>query len=287
MNAKQLSNNAISLKVLVSEGTYPLHNDDLGLGEELKKMDILCEPTVWTEYTPQVDDHVLIRTPWDYTNHHKQFLQLIESLESKNCRVINSASTLKWNLDKTYLLELQNLNFPVPLTEVVNGFEPDSHRKTSGNWVYKPAIGASGIDTFLCESSSPPNDLHSLRGRKVLIQEFVPEILTSGEVSMMFFGGCFSHAVVKTPKSGEFRIQEEHGGTTKSFDPSRDLLKTALELVNRLPVKQSYCRLDLVITPKGPLVMEVELIEPCMYFRSTNKSALNLFCKTIVAALKH
>lgn len=277
----------MKLVILVSESTKNLHPDDHLLPAAFSAMGINCVTKVWTDFSPETTENVLFRTVWDYTGKSSQFCDLIHSLDRTESKVVNPISTIQWNMNKTYLLELQSLGYPVPATEAVEIFDSTGNLKSEGTWVYKPAVGASGLDTFLSNASDFPTKVKALDGRKVLIQEFVPEILTSGEISMMYFGGIFSHAVVKTPKSGEFRIHEEHGGTTRPFDPPKNLLNQAQELVDRLPVKQHYCRLDLVLTPGGPVVMEVELIEPSFYFQTASEAAVKLFCQSVAAPLKH
>ena len=79
-----------------------------------------------------------------------------------------------------------------------------------------------------------------------MVQPFMPRILDEGEYSLFYFGGAFSHAILKVPASGEFRSQEERGAEILRVDPEPRLRlrgQRALEAVSPAPL---YARIDLV-----------------------------------------
>ena len=90
---------------------------------------------------------------------------------------------------------------------------------------------------------------------------------------MIYFGNTLSHVLLKTPKVGDFRVQEEHGGTLKSIkNPEQSLIHFGNKVINNLPRICLYSRVDIVRSKNKFLLMEVELIEPSLYFNMDPKS---------------
>jgi glutathione synthase/RimK-type ligase-like ATP-grasp enzyme len=110
------------------------------------------------------------------------------------------------------------------------------------------------------------DDLSPARASGALLQEFVPEIVDRGEVSLMYCDGVFSHAVSKHAKTGDYRVQQDFGGVVHPMTPSGDLIAFADRVMATVPGPQLYARVDVVETGRGPLLMELELIEPELYF---------------------
>jgi glutathione synthase/RimK-type ligase-like ATP-grasp enzyme len=118
-----------------------------------------------------------------------------------------------------------------------------------------------------------------------MIQPFLESIHSVGEYSLYFFEGNFSHAIVKKPQQGDFRVQEDFGGTQESITPSDKLMQAAKAVVKHLPEGTFYARVDLLPDSKEDFVlMELELIEPGMYFRFCDNAAEN-FANAIEAKL--
>lgn len=273
----------MTLKILVSKETLNPTQEEQSLILELSKFDIDCQLIDWVHFTPHKTDHVLIRTIWDYTEKPNQFIQLLDQLERSQCRCVNPVSTLRWNMEKSYLLDLAEAGIKIPKTQIIEGFDPHSFLPPTKPFVIKPAIGASGINTLLSSQKNFDSKLKNLLGHKVLIQEFIPEIKSIGEISLIYFDGRYNHAVIKTPKTNEFRIQEEHGGTTRPYFPELQILNTINDWVQLLPVKHLYCRIDIVSTKNGIVLMEAELIEPALYFSHTKPESVQQFAKVIFA----
>jgi glutathione synthase/RimK-type ligase-like ATP-grasp enzyme len=102
-----------------------------------------------------------------------------------------------------------------------------------------------------------------------LVQPFLEEIKDAGEISMLFFGGNFSHAIQKVPKAGDFRVQKQFGAQYLKFEPSTTLLSIAKNIVQIAGKESVYARIDGVMTQNGFLLMEVEMIEPDLFFEHT------------------
>jgi glutathione synthase/RimK-type ligase-like ATP-grasp enzyme len=110
----------------------------------------------------------------------------------------------------------------------------------------------------------------------LMIQEYLPEIETDGEWSLMYFHGVFSHAVRKRARSGDFRVQSDFGGTTEIATPPRKFLKIAHEALELLPSRPVFARVDMVERGSSPLLMELELIEPELFLTLADHAAHGL-----------
>jgi glutathione synthase/RimK-type ligase-like ATP-grasp enzyme len=225
----------------------------------------------WNEYK-----YILIRTVWDYSLKSNLFLEKIKSAQESGSIVLHSSEVINWNIDKSYLLELQNKNLGVVRTKVVDSLTLKDISLSLENYsslVVKPKVGAGGLNTFIVNSISDVND--GLIGMNVLIQPFIPEIQSIGEFSYIFFDGEFSHCVLKKPKQGEFRVQDDHGGSVEAYIPSKEQISKASLYVSSLNFKTVYARVDVVESRGVMLLMELELIEPELFFR---------FCETAMAS---
>jgi len=267
---------------------YLTDKDNLDLipeerSELYKFKELGIEPIVkvWDEVNWNDYKYILIRTVWDYSSKSILFLDKIKSAEENGSIVIHSSSIINWNIDKSYLLEFQKMNLSIVETKVVNNLNADHVSlalKEFSNLVIKPKIGAGGKDTFIVNSTALLDS--SLLGQDVLIQPFIPEIQTIGEFSYLFFGGEFSHCVLKRPMKGEFRVQDDHGGSVMAFDPTIDQINNAKLYISSLPFKTVYARVDVVESCGKMLLMELELIEPELFLRFS-KNGMNCFIESI------
>jgi glutathione synthase/RimK-type ligase-like ATP-grasp enzyme len=125
--------------------------------------------------------------------------------------------------------------------------------------------------------------LADLAGRgDVLVQPFIDTVPGSGETSLIFFDGQFSHAVRKLPAAGDFRVQEHYGGTVAVHDPSPAEMTVAQSALDAAPEASTYARIDLVGDPDAPLLMEAELIEPFLFLGS-HEPATARFAEVLAA----
>jgi hypothetical protein len=238
----------------------------------------------WDRYSA-----VLIRSTWDYHLRPDRFLAWVDSLEAKGIAVWNPAPVVRWNAEKGYLRDLERAGVPiVPTVWIPRGTVPDlsaAARRTGWERVIvKPSISAGSFRTWLADVRDLPTmrrDLTSLlRHADALLQPFLPQVRTEGEWSFVFFSARsgtleFSHAAVKRPASGDFRVQSQHGGSVVPAEPPPALLRQVAAIagsVERLaPGPLLYARLDGVVddgTHAGAgtfLLMEAELIEPRLY----------------------
>lgn len=226
-------------------------------------------------------DAVVIRSTWDYQESPERFLEVLSSIENSGTCLLNPLTVCRWNLDKNYLRDLERRGITIVPTkwlarlgeaELVGVFEELNH----SNIVVKPTIGANADDTFVLKRSAPKewqDAIETFSNRNSMVQPFVQSIVDEGEVSLFYFDGQFSHAILKTPKQNDFRVQEEHGGSIKATTVSSAFAEAGQEIVDSIPESLLYARVDLVRLPNGqPALMELELIEPSLYFTFDEQS---------------
>lgn len=223
-------------------------------------------------------DAVVIRTPWDYQEQPEEFLRVLRIIDATSARLENPISIIEWNLDKTYLCDVERRGIRVVPTIWSNGevseerFAEWKRKLASDELIIKPTISATAKDTFRLAGFD--RDLIDVfEGRSFMVQPFVRQIIEEGEFSLFYFNGIYSHTILKSPKKGDFRVQEEHGGVISTFNPEPKMLRAA-EMINALisPIPL-YSRVDLVRCDDGGFaLMELELIEPALYFRMDERS---------------
>ena len=106
------------------------------------------------------------------------------------------------------------------------------------------------------------------------MQEFLPEIVQAGEASLVFFDGAYSHAALKRPASGDFRVNSDYQGTVEPFRPDADLVRQARAALDTLEEVPLYARVDVVVRDGGPIVVELELIEPALFLSLVPEGAV-------------
>ena len=227
----------------------------------------------WTDY-----DAVVIRSTWDYQDDAERFLGVLAAISART-RLFNPLEVVRWNIDKRYLLELEASGVPIVPTRVHEGLTSsalDAGREAFGvdEIVVKPTVSANADGTFRLPRAVDASDaLAALARRSVLVQPFAPAIVEEGEVSVFAFAGAISHAILKTPAEGDFRVQEEHGGRLKAIGMDAALRAAAERAFAALPGDLLYSRVDFVRYGGEWLLMEAELVEPSLYFTLDEGSA--------------
>lgn len=252
-----------------------LTSDDQILAAELEKRGMEVAPVLWTETEPEAVscDLLVVRSVWDYHLRSERFMQWIDGVAATT-PVINPPEMIRWNMDKRYLSQIEAAGFTVPRTVFLDqGVDVDlSKVMRHGGFsqaVVKPAISASAYETRRIQEPTASDSewlIGLLKNRPMMVQEFIPEIQSDGEWSLIFAGMEFTHAAHKAPKPGDFRVQEEHGGMHKAASPPKSALVMAAEILRRFAPEAVYCRVDIVMRKDQPTLMELELIEPLLHF---------------------
>lgn len=214
-------------------------------------------------------DLVLPLVAWGYHLDYARWLDLLDRARSEAWPMVNPPAVLSWNSDKSYLSELSDRGIStVPTLAVEACCDADleeARRRFGSDWlVIKPPVSASASGTHrLGPSDDLPVD--SLR-RPMIIQPLIEEIARTGEFSLMLFDGELSHAVVKRPKSGDFRVQPHLGGITLPSKAPPGAERLARQALAVAPARTTYARVDIVPDDEGTLrIMELELIEPALF----------------------
>ena len=222
-------------------------------------------------------DAVIIRSTWDYWDDVEGFMAALARIDLET-HLANPLALVRWNLAKSYLRDMEKQGVPIVPTLWSQTLQQDSLEKfcdqlDSDEIVIKPLVGANGVDTFrlrrIGDEATVREMIALFRGRPMLVQRFMPAILSEGEYSLFFFNGEFSHAILKVPAEGEFRSQEERGAEIRRVVPESLLLQRGRQALAVIQPAPLYARLDLVRTGAGDFaLMECELIEPSMYLRT-------------------
>jgi len=226
----------------------------------------------WERYTA-----VYLCCPWDYPTAAAEFLARLEEVERSSALLVNDLALVRWSLPKTYLADLEQRGAAIVPTLWRTGFPARAFGQhfdelRTSRLIVKPVVSTNATDTFLLDREANSAELARLEdlfeGRDVLIQPFLANVQSEGEFSLFYFGGSYSHAILKTPKARDFRVQEEHGGTLQAVEPSAALRRAADHALGLVAPEPVYARVDLVRSDADEFqLMELELIEPSLYLR--------------------
>jgi glutathione synthase/RimK-type ligase-like ATP-grasp enzyme len=280
--------------------------DDLPAAQALEDAGVAVEFVAWDD--PEADwsrfDRVVVRSVWDYGLRLEEFLEWADNVGAERLR--NSPELIRWNSDKRYLAELDGGGLPVPPTLLVapGGRVP----LLDGEVVIKPVTGAGARDTgrFGNDSSGAALDLLEKLGERdeiAMVQPYLPEIEANGETAVVLFGGKVAYALSKKAflPAGEVAPADETGVAAAMRDEGLVRLteahpaelrlaeRTIAWIAARFGQMPLFSRVDMVLTGSGePVLMEVELIEPCLYLGEA--SALEIpgaeaFAAAVIAEL--
>ncbi|MFN2433485.1 MAG: RimK family alpha-L-glutamate ligase [Gemmatimonadota bacterium] len=217
---------------------------------------------------------VVLRSAWDYHVRTSRFLQWVEGCSAAGGRLWNPPAVIRWNHHKRYLRTLEERGVSVVPTEwLARGSDPDLadvvRRRGWSRAVLKPAVSASARRTRIVGGDVTEADRRalraSLRAADVMLQPFLERVTHEGEWSLVFLGGRFSHAVLKRPAPGDFRVQESFGGTSLPVSPPAALVESARRALEVVDGDLLYARVDGVRDSDGLRVIELELIEPSLF----------------------
>jgi glutathione synthase/RimK-type ligase-like ATP-grasp enzyme len=230
-------------------------------------------------------DAVVLRSNWEYHLDPEGFRAWLDGLERVGARIWNPPDLVRWNQSKRYLHALQAAGVLTVPTVILEAGTPDGLETVMARhgWravVIKPESGASAHDTRLVTDRTVAEATAALGigeiRRPLMIQPFVEEIQSRGEWSLVFIDSEFTHAVLKRPAAGDFRVQPRLGGTVQAAAPPDGVRAAARAALAALPRAALYARIDGVETPEGFLVMEVEVNEPGLFFTHAPPAAERL-----------
>lgn len=212
-------------------------------------------------------DIIMPLLAWGYQREPARWYALLKAWEG--LRFANTLETLRWNTDKAYLLDMETKGVAIVPTRLAPTLGPDDMNTARDAFrcdtlVVKPTISGGAEGTYRLGLNDPiPADVS---GREMLLQPLMPSIATEGEYSLFHFGGRFSHAILKRPAAGDFRVQDQFGGKEGTVEPPAAALALAEAALTAAPAPPLYARTDMVRGADGGFrLMELELIEPALF----------------------
>ena len=229
----------------------------------------------WTQF-----NYLVFRNTWDYFEKETAFNRWLKHIENLGIKCLNSIDIIKQNKHKFYLRELEKEGIKIIPTLFIDKTQNlNLSEITPSHWkktVIKPAFSGGAYQTSVFEIKDIEKInreyLSIASGKELLLQEFIPEIQSLGETSFIFFNKKFSHCVNKKPMEGDFRVQVQFGGQYTLITPSPDLITKALKVVETFQSDLLYARVDGIIINEELYLMEIECIEPDLYFAMSEGS---------------
>jgi len=270
--------------------------DDGLLQNELERQGISSVRVDWARKDVDWSQYkcVVFRTTWDYFDRFEEFSQWLDDV-SKQTKLCNPYSMIKWNMDKHYLKDLESKGIPVTPSRFVEkgstvNIEDEILKSGWHELVIKPCVSGAARHTYRVNKLNAKaietvvNKL--LKYESFVYQPFLESVLTQGEDTLMLFDGKFSHAIRKLAKPGDFRVQDDHGGTVHDYQPDAEQIEFAEKAMAVCSTLPSYGRVDMVRDNQGKLaLMELEMIEPELWLRKHPPSA-KLFAESIARVIK-
>ncbi len=219
---------------------------------------------------------VVLRTTWDYFDRFDEFSAWLQRV-NRLTQLINPLPILEWNMDKHYLVDLNRNGIAIPNTIFIEMGERRSLSQIAEEsgweeWVLKPAVSGAGRHTYRLKRG----DLEEYESRfkeligqeAMLLQEFQASVIERGEATFVLFGGQYSHAVLKKAKRGDFRVQDDFGGTVHHYQASAQEIALVGQVMSCISPTPVYARVDLIWDKNGQqVVSELEMVEPELWMR--------------------
>ena len=262
-------------------------NEDGLVIKGLEKLNLRTIKKDWNDsnFNWSSTQSAIFRSTWDYFDQFSNFRNWLDLVKDQ-CYLINPYGQINWNLDKHYLLDLQKQDLPIVESIFVSkktklNLETISKNKNWKETVIKPTISGAARHTYLLKKDEIKNFqdkwLSLTNDEDFMVQEFQKNILNSGEIAVVLFGGEYSHSVLKKAKKGDFRVQDDFGGSVERINPSMEIIELAEKTVKSLKTTPLYARVDIIFdNDNNPVISELELIEPELWFRFKEESAYKL-----------
>lgn len=228
------------------------------------------QPADWQKY-----DAVIVRSIWDYHLKYARFLEWLAELDACGVTVHNPTHVLRWNADKRYMLELEELGVRITPSRLAARHDAASLAGIAAQtgWrhlVIKPTVASTGYQTWMAEApitAATEQQFSEQNARMdLLVQEFARGV-HAGELSLVFLRGRYSHAVLKRAAGSEFRVHAEHGGTVEPCQATRAQIAWGESVLQAAGQPWTYARVDAVEAEQGLMLMELELLDPELFFK--------------------
>lgn len=263
-------------------------NEDDTLLNFLKEKGLSIEKVIWNDKDVHWENYnlAILKSPWDYFDLIEDFYNWLAMLQSKNVKLLNPIEIVKWNADKHYLKDIAQAGLNVAQSIFLNKGEninlTNYFEVFNGEaFIVKPCVSGGSKNTFKVDLANVEEINQKLKTllteEDFIIQPFIKEIETEGEWSFLFFGGKFSHCLLKKAKNGDFRVQHYLGGSIHPQNPPQHLLQSAQQYVDEFAADCLYARVDGIEVKGNFVLMELELIEPYLFLNTNNNSYENYY----------
>jgi hypothetical protein len=219
-------------------------------------------------------DLILPLMAWGYQRTPAHWFHALDAWEVAGFRFANPIATLRWNTNKDYLFDLAEAGIAIVPSRLAHALTRSDVAEARAAFacetlVIKPTISGGADGTYRLGAHDPiPFDVLE---REMLIQPLMPMIASEGEFSLFYFAGQFSHAILKIPEAGDFRVQEQFGGREVTVEAPSAALALAEAALVVPPGPLTYARVDMVRGEGGGFyLMELELIEPSLFLDHTS-----------------
>ncbi|WP_298420678.1 hypothetical protein [uncultured Kordia sp.] len=261
--------------------------EDQLVKEALEKEGLHVEKIAWDDvnFDWNTTKYALFRTTWDYFDRFQEFSSWLKDVEQKTI-LLNSTKTIYWNIDKHYLQDVDKAGVKIVPTYFMEKGDTRTlaqlHQELGWkHTVLKPCISGAARHTYKL-------NLHTIKKHEILyknlisdeammLQPFMEQIVTKGEISLIVINGNYTHAILKKAKAGDFRVQDDFGGSVHEYNPSQAEIEFAENAVKACIESPMYARVDIIWDNDDKLaISEIELIEPELWFRFNNDAATQL-----------
>ena len=224
----------------------------------------------------------VFRSTWDYFDRFPEFDAWLARVKNKTM-FINSINQVRWNLNKKYLRDVQKQGIKIVKTLFIEQREPRSLLELfldldCKDAVLKPVTAGTARHTYLINHKNV-NEYEQIfqsliKNEGMMLQPYQYSVTTKGELSLIVIGAEFSHAILKKAKEGDFRVQDDFGGTVHAYEPGHLEIEFAEKVVKACKPIPAYARVDVMWDNSGDFVLsELELIEPELWFRENRLAA--------------
>ncbi|TRX00148.1 ATP-grasp domain-containing protein [Flavobacterium gawalongense] len=281
----------MKIAILTCKKLPDLNPEDQKIIPALAKYNIEAKAVIWRDKTINWSDfdYLIFRNTWDYFEKETEFNIWLDQIEKLGIKTLNPIEVIKQNIHKFYLREMEKQGVLILPTVFIDKTDNlNLAELIPSHWekaVIKPAFSAGSYLTEVFEVSHTQEINEKYKGiaseKELLLQEFMPQIQTLGETSFIFFNKKFSHAVNKKPVDGDFRVQSLFGGKYNLVQPSQELIEKVQKIVHTFPENLLYARVDGIVINDVLYLMEIECIEPDLYF-NLSEGSLERFVAAIV-----
>ena len=275
---KPVENNNIVKNVL---------NEDNYIKIALEKLNLKVLRLPWNDknFDWSQTKYILFRSTWDYHKHFQEFSDWLNKV-SKQTILLNSENTIRWNIDKHYLLDLQKRGVHICESYFIEIGETKNLKSLAtqfnlSEFVLKPCVSGGGRHTYKINSKNIEQYEETfsqlIKEEAIILQPFQQNIIDKGEISLVVINGKFTHAILKTAKKGDFRVQDDFGGTIENYTPTQEEINFAEKAIKACKEEPIYARVDIFTDNNGKLaIAELELVEPELWFRKQPEAANKL-----------